>query len=101
MSLSNKVELLDQLSRGERVASVGRRHGINKSTVRYIWKNEKVIRESVAESAGPSTKVVTQVRDVHIERMEKALNVWMEGDAQKNMPLNGPLIHTKMIRMYG
>ena len=64
-SLSAKVELLDWLSRGHSVASVGRLCGVNKSTVRDIQNNEKVIQERVAESAVPSTKVVTHVRDVH------------------------------------
>ena len=40
MSLSNNAELLDRLSRGQSVASVGR---LNKSTICYIQKNEKAI----------------------------------------------------------
>ena len=64
---------------------LGRLYGVNKSTVHYIRKNEKAIRESVAESAVPNTKVVTHVRDIHIERMEKALSLWIEDIAQKNM----------------
>ena len=51
-------------------------------------------------SAVPSTKVVTHIRDVHIERMEKALSVWIEDNVWKNMPLSGPLIHAKAMRMY-
>ena len=66
MSLSQKVELLDQHSRGESVATVGRYYGMNESSVYNIKKNEKAISESVMASAVPSTKVVTQVRDVHI-----------------------------------
>uniref|UniRef100_UPI00358FD0A3 tigger transposable element-derived protein 1-like n=1 Tax=Myxine glutinosa TaxID=7769 RepID=UPI00358FD0A3 len=42
-----------------------------------------------------STKVVTHVRDVHIERMEQALSIWIEDNTQKNMPLSGPLIREK------
>ena len=33
--------------------------------------------------------------DIHIEAMEKALNLWVEDNAQRNMPLSGPLIHEK------
>ena len=86
MSLNHKVDLLDRLSSGQSVASVGRLYGVNESTIPYIQKREKVIRESVAASTVPSTKVVTQVWDVHIDRMEKAVNIWMEENAQKNMP---------------
>ena len=35
-----------------------------------------------------------------MERMEKALSVWIEDNAQKTMPLSGPLIHAKTMRMY-
>ena len=65
MSLSHKVDLLNRLSRGQSVASVGRLLGINKFTIRSIQKNEKTIREIVEESAVPN-KVVTHVWDVHI-----------------------------------
>ena len=43
MSLSNKVKLLDWLSRGQSLASVGRLNGVNESTVCNIQKNEKAI----------------------------------------------------------
>ena len=48
----------------------------------------------------PITKVVTHIRDLHKERMEKTLSVWIEDNAQKNMPLSGPLIRTKAMHMY-
>ena len=88
MILTHKVDLLDRLLRGQSVAFVSKPYGVTKSTIRSTRKNEKVIRESVAASTVPSTKVVTHVRNVHIERMEKALGVWIEDNAQKNMPLN-------------
>ena len=43
MSLSHEVDLLNRLSRGQSVASVGRLLGINKFTIRSIQKNEKTI----------------------------------------------------------
>ena len=91
MSLSQKVELLDRLSRGESAASVGRHFSVNESIVRCIKKNKKAMRESVAASTVTSTKVVTQAKDIHIETMEKALNVWLEDNAQKNVSLTGLL----------
>uniref|UniRef100_UPI00358F4578 tigger transposable element-derived protein 1-like n=1 Tax=Myxine glutinosa TaxID=7769 RepID=UPI00358F4578 len=100
MSLNQKVELLDRLSRGESVASVGRHYCINQSTIRYIWKNKKAICESVSASAVSSMKGVTHVWDVHIERMEKALSIWIKDIVQKSMPLSRPLIRKKTKRIY-
>jgi len=47
-----------------------------------------------------STIVVNHVRDVHTEIMDNVLSVWIEDNVQKNMPLSGPLICTKVMRMY-
>ena len=48
-------------------------------------------------SAVLSTKVVIQVRDIHIKAMEKALNAWVENNAQINVPLSfsEPLIRER------
>ena len=45
-------------------------------------------------------KVVTQVRDIHIKAMKKALNVWVEDNVQKNVPLSRLLICEKAKHMY-
>uniref|UniRef100_UPI00358E9BDB putative CENPB DNA-binding domain-containing protein 1 n=1 Tax=Myxine glutinosa TaxID=7769 RepID=UPI00358E9BDB len=100
MSLSQKVELLDWLSRGESAASVGRHSGINKSTVRYIRKKEKRIRDSISASTVSSTNVVTHVQDVHIKWIEKALSIWIENNVQKSMLKSGPLIREKAKQIY-
>uniref|UniRef100_UPI00358EF441 tigger transposable element-derived protein 1-like n=1 Tax=Myxine glutinosa TaxID=7769 RepID=UPI00358EF441 len=99
MSLSQKVELLGWLSRRS-AASVGRHYGVTEYTVRYIRKNEKAIRDNISASAVSSTKVVTHVRDVHIERMEKAFSIWIDDGVEKSMPLSGPLIREKAKQIY-
>ena len=50
MTLHEKVELLDMVKKAKSYAAVGRHYGVNDSTVRYIKKNEKAIRSSVASS---------------------------------------------------
>ena len=50
---------------------MGRLCEVNESTIRYIRKNKKAIRESVAASDVLRTKVVNYVWDVYKERMEK------------------------------
>uniref|UniRef100_UPI00358FC47C tigger transposable element-derived protein 1-like n=1 Tax=Myxine glutinosa TaxID=7769 RepID=UPI00358FC47C len=100
MSPSQKVELLDRLSRGESAASMGRHYGVNESTVLDIRKNGKAICESVSASAVSSMKVVTHVWDVHIERMEKALSIWIEDNVQKCIPVSGSLIREKAKQIY-
>uniref|UniRef100_UPI00358EE646 putative CENPB DNA-binding domain-containing protein 1 n=1 Tax=Myxine glutinosa TaxID=7769 RepID=UPI00358EE646 len=89
MSLSQKVMLLDRLLRGETAASVSRHYGINESTVRYIWKNAKVICDSISVSERCiEYEGGDPFRDVHIERMEKAPSIWIKDKLQKSMPLS-------------
>uniref|UniRef100_UPI00358FE200 tigger transposable element-derived protein 1-like n=1 Tax=Myxine glutinosa TaxID=7769 RepID=UPI00358FE200 len=49
LSLNQKVELLNRILRGESAAFVGRHYGVHESTIRYIRKNEKAIRECFSE----------------------------------------------------
>ena len=100
LSLAEKVKILDKLGSGESASSVGRHYGINESTVRYIRKAEARIRESVRSSAPECAKVVSHARNPHIERMEKALNVWIEDNTAKSLPLSGPIIRQKALRLY-
>uniref|UniRef100_UPI00358E44AC tigger transposable element-derived protein 1-like n=1 Tax=Myxine glutinosa TaxID=7769 RepID=UPI00358E44AC len=100
MTLCEKIGLLDRLARSESLASVGRYYGINESTVRYIRKSEGKIRASVAASALQSAKMSFQSRDPNIERMEKALNIWITDQTRKKMLLSGPVIRKKSLRIY-
>uniref|UniRef100_A0A8C4QHC6 HTH CENPB-type domain-containing protein n=1 Tax=Eptatretus burgeri TaxID=7764 RepID=A0A8C4QHC6_EPTBU len=100
MYLSQKVELLDRLAGGETAASVGRHYGVNESTVRSIKKNEVGIRASVAASIPKSAKVLFITRDPNLEKMEKTLNLWIEDQTQKQVPLNGSIIREEAKRLY-
>jgi hypothetical protein len=96
---SEKIKVLDRLATGESASAVGRHYGINKSTVRSIKKNKKAIKSSVACSAPISAKMVSQVRDKTTEQMEKALNLWIEDQTQKKIPLSISIIRAKAKRL--
>ena len=95
MTLQQKIELLDKLKRGDSAASVGRFYGINESTVRTIKKNEASIRASIASGTSKSAKVTFLTRDHNLEKMEKALIIWMEDMSQKKAPLDTNMIQAK------
>jgi hypothetical protein len=100
MPLIKKIELLDRLKSGESVASVSRIFKVNESTVRYIKKKEDDIRRSVKEGTSQSSKVTSVCRDYKIEKMEKALNIWIEDRTQKRMPISTAIIREKALRLY-
>lgn len=96
LPLKVKKQMLDRLRLGESFASVARFFDVNESTVRSIKKSEEKIRNSIA-STSLSAKIV---RDPAIEKMEAALSLWIEDRNQKRVPLNGPLIRDKAMRLY-
>ncbi|XP_032806279.2 uncharacterized protein LOC116940493 [Petromyzon marinus] len=100
MPLSEKVRLLDRLALGESAASVGRLYGVNESTVRYIKKSEVAIRASVSECVPRSARASFYTRDPHMEKMERALNLWIEDQTRMGVPLSGVDIRERALRFY-
>jgi hypothetical protein len=81
-------------------AAVGPRFGVNKSTVRYIRKNETSVSDSVAASASASIEVAHKVHGKCIVKIEKALNMWIEDKHRKNVPTDGNVIREKAKSLY-
>lgn len=69
-------------------AACSRVYGLNESTVRYIKKNEKEIRQAVINSAPTTAKVTQHARDGVIIKTKKALNIWIEDLNRRNIPLD-------------
>lgn len=100
MTLSEKVILLDKLRCGMSYAACSREYGVNESTVRYIKKNEKEIRQAVINSAPTTAKVTQHVRDGIIIKTEKALNIWIEDLNRRHIPVDTNSIRDKAKSLY-
>ena len=78
LPLSEKVKILDLIQKDRKSYSeVGRMYGKCESSIRTIVKKEKEIRASVAVTPHVA-KATATVRDKHLVKMEKALNLWIE-----------------------
>lgn len=99
LSLTQKVEILDRLAKGEGSSSVARAFNLNESTVRSMKKIEAKIRASVAGNISSNAKIF-YTRDTTMQKMEKALNLWIEDQVQKGISLDGPTIRDKAKRLY-
>ncbi|GFT89640.1 hypothetical protein NPIL_29021 [Nephila pilipes] len=78
ISLETKINILDRLRNKERVIDVAKIYSMNEATIRTIRKNEDSIRKSVASGLQTSMSTTSCVRNVAMERMEKALMIWLE-----------------------
>lgn len=92
LTLVRKIEILDKIKSGDTVASLARKYEMNESSVREIKKNEVTIRRSVMKSAPFSSKTCFITRDVMVEKTEKALNIWIEDQTKKKVPLSSIII---------
>ncbi|KRY51622.1 Tigger transposable element-derived protein 1, partial [Trichinella britovi] len=101
MNIEQKVKLLDKLNGGMSFAAAGRMFGINESTVRYINKNEKAIRAAFTLCAPLTTKVISQVRENAIIKMENALYIWLKNQRRKRVPVDSNAIREKARVLYG
>ncbi|GFV72017.1 tigger transposable element-derived protein 1 [Trichonephila clavipes] len=90
ISLETKFVILDRLGKGEGSAAIGKHFNLGESTVRAIKKNEAAIRKSV----------ISGIRDVLLERTERAIAIWIEEQVQRRIPVSGYLIQEKALQFY-
>nr|XP_031850389.1 tigger transposable element-derived protein 1-like [Nomia melanderi] len=100
ISLEVKIQILDRLLKGEKASHVAKDLNLNEATVRTIKKNEKEIRSAVAAGSSISAKYTARPRAPIIEKMEKALSIWINDSCQKRIPLDGNIIKQTALKIY-
>ncbi|GFX81350.1 HTH CENPB-type domain-containing protein [Trichonephila clavipes] len=79
--------MADHLGKGEGSTAIGKHFNLGESTVRAIKKNEAAIRKSVISGTKLSTKFASYIRDVLLERTERAIAIWIEEQVQRRITL--------------
>ncbi|GFV43943.1 tigger transposable element-derived protein 1 [Trichonephila clavipes] len=100
LGLSAPNLLSDRLGKGEGSTAIGKHFNLGESTVRAIKKNEAAIRKSVISGTKLSTKFASYTRDVLLERMERAIAIWIEEQVQRRIPISSYLIQEKDLLFY-
>ncbi|GFT16455.1 tigger transposable element-derived protein 1 [Trichonephila clavipes] len=100
ISLETKIAILDRLGKGEGSTAIGKHFNLGESTVRAIKKNEAAIRKSVISGTKLNTKFASYIRDVLLERTERAIAIWIEEQVQRRIPVSGYLIQEKVLQFY-
>lgn len=100
MTLIQKIEILDKLSDGETPTSLGRLYKVNESTIRYIKKNERHIRDSVKNSTPSNAKSTGLIRGRVLTRMEKALTDWLLDMRHQNISVDSNVIRGRALSLY-
>ncbi|GFT96056.1 tigger transposable element-derived protein 1 [Trichonephila clavipes] len=100
ISLETKIAILDRLGKGVGSTAIGKHFNLGESTVRAIKKNEAAIRKSVISGTKLSTKFASYIRDVLLERTERAIAIWIGEQVQRKIPVSGYLIQEKTLKFY-
>ncbi|XP_070613781.1 jerky protein homolog-like [Erythrolamprus reginae] len=100
LTIKEKIELLDMLKAGRSNVDVGRHYGINESTVRYIRKGEKTIRQTSQIMFNKAAKRMVTPRNKRLMKMEAALSVWVQDCRKKSIALDTNTIRTKAQQLY-
>ncbi|GFS93684.1 tigger transposable element-derived protein 1 [Trichonephila clavipes] len=88
ISLETKIAILDRLGKGEGSTAIGKHFNLGEPTVRAIKKNEAAIRKSVISGTKLSTKFASYIRDVLLERTERAIAICIEEQVQRRIPVS-------------
>lgn len=100
ISLQTKIKVLDRLAKGQSYAFVGRKFNLSDSTVRTIKRKEESIRAAVTRGTSVSTKSASYARNPLLEKMEKALMIWIEDNTKKHIALDNNIIREKALHLY-
>ncbi|XP_067138393.1 tigger transposable element-derived protein 1-like [Centruroides vittatus] len=100
ISLELKIQILDRLKRGERLSRVAKTLNLNEATIRTIQKSEQKIRASVTAGCSISANMTARPREPIIEKMEKALNIWIDDCLKKRIPISTNTIKQKSLKIY-
>ncbi|XP_077291011.1 uncharacterized protein LOC143914610 [Arctopsyche grandis] len=101
MSLSEKMDILNELNGGVSVATLCHYRCLSESTVRYIKKSEDKIKASIKAGAPLISKVTYISRDPLIEKMEKSLTLWIDERGEKDdCPTGATRIRNKALQIY-
>ncbi|XP_066960747.1 tigger transposable element-derived protein 1-like [Macrobrachium rosenbergii] len=100
IDLDTKLKVIKQFEGGKKVNVIARDLQLSHSTVSTILKDKERIREAVKSSAPMRSTVITKQRSGPIHEMEKLLNVWIESQLQKRVPLSLHILQVKALSIF-
>lgn len=99
INLGEKLKILELLENGETVAAVGRKFGLNESTIRGIRDNKEKIRESM-KNTGTHAKMSKVTRNPNVVQMEDLLIIWIQDLTHKRIPLDTRAIRQQALDFF-
>jgi hypothetical protein len=84
-----------------RVCNICRKLNIHEASVRIIKKNAENIRGSVASTSNTALKRISKCHELSIENSEKALAIWIDEMAGRNIAITTRIVQEKAREFHG
>nr|XP_033811880.1 CENPB DNA-binding domain-containing protein 1-like [Geotrypetes seraphini] len=101
IDLDTKMMIIKQYKGGKKVNAIACDIKLSHFTVSTIMKDKNRICEAVKGSAPLRSTVITKQRTGPIHEMENLLNIWMEDQIHKRMPLSFFTVQSKARSLFG
>ena len=88
LSINKKLELINDLQRGDKNSTVCKKYGLSSSTVSTLWKNKESIQSAFEKNIGSSKKL----KKCEKEDIDKALLIWFKAQREAGFPISGPIL---------
>ena len=95
-----KVDIVKRSERGESATNIGRALDLSRSTVATIIKDKERILSHVKGSAPMQSTVITKQRSGLLIETERLLNLWLEDQNQRRIPVSLMVIQEKAKRLF-
>ncbi|KAG0445104.1 hypothetical protein HPB47_023055, partial [Ixodes persulcatus] len=92
LPLSDKVDIIRRVERGEKKSDVAATFKIARSTLSTILKNKSTIKNQARERPNADSK---RIRKPAYDEVEKALYQWFLDIRARNLPVSGSMLQSK------
>lgn len=100
LNLEQKLNIIKMLEAGEKICNISKTLNLAASTIATIKANKEKISASVENVENVVAKRVTRQRGEVMESMEKLLSIWIDHQAQRNVPVSTAIIREKAISLH-
>lgn len=95
ITFEQKIDIIKKAEKGEKLASIGRKFGLSRSTINTIVKDKERIKMHVRDGINIRQISAARPRSGIMEEMERLLKLWIDDQNQRNVPLSLALIQQK------
>ena len=102
LTLEKKLSIVDRLKKGEKQEKLAAEHGVGRSTIGDIKKNQEKLKTfgSTMESLAMSSKGRKVMRMADDEKLDEAVYLWFVQKRSQDFPVSGPILCEKAVQLH-